>query len=82
MTIKFENGKATIPLWAAIVLIVTIILATTGWVALATEKANAAAHEAISNRVTKLEQVIASIPEMQKDIAVIAALLNDRSTKK
>lgn len=82
MNVKIADGKATIPLWAAIMLIVTILLATAGWVALAAEKANAVAHDAIDERLNKVEVVIATIPEMQKDIAVIAALLHEMKESK
>ena len=81
MTVHVTDGKATIPLWAAITIIVTILLATVGWVALATEKANSVEHRAIELRVEKVEKAINSIPEMQKDIAVIAALLAKENKK-
>jgi heme/copper-type cytochrome/quinol oxidase subunit 2 len=78
MKLRLENGNATIPLWAAITLVITILLAATSFVALATEKANNAAHDAITDRVQKVEIIIAAIPTMQKDIAVIAAVLQIR----
>jgi hypothetical protein len=80
MTVRIADGKATIPLWAAVVLIITVLLATTGWVALATEKANNTAHEALDGRLRKVEDVMKSIPDMQKDIAVIVALLKNGKT--
>jgi len=81
VNVKIADGKATIPLWAAIMLIVTILLATAGWVALAAEKANAIAHDAIDLRLNRVEKAIELIPEMQKDIAVIAALLSQKAVK-
>jgi type VI protein secretion system component VasK len=81
MTVQIKDGKATIPLWAAIVLIVTILLATAGWVALAAEKANNSEHQAISSRVDKVEEAVKAIPLMQKDIGVITAILVERDGK-
>jgi hypothetical protein len=75
MTVHISEGNAKVPLWAVICLIVTILLAAVGWVALATDKANESEHKAISDRVSVVEQATKAIPDMQKDIAVIAAVL-------
>ena len=81
MTVRIADGKATIPLWAAISLIVTILLGAAGWVALATDKANETAHKALELRIEKVELAIGLMPEMQKDIAIIADRLGVRIDK-
>jgi len=85
MTVHIKEGRATIPLWAAVALVITSILAVAGGLALAAEKMNDAQHEAIkesvnavADRTTKIEKIIEAIPQMQKDIAVILAKIEDK----
>jgi hypothetical protein len=82
MTVRIADGRATIPLWAAITLIVTVLLATIGWVALATEKANNTEHQALDSRLLKVENVMKAIPDIQKDVAVILAIMAEKEKNK
>ena len=80
MTVNIKDGKATIPLWAAVTIIVTILIAVTSIVSLAKEKESNAQHETLSNRIGSVEEVVKAIPQMQKDISKIIGYLE--ATKK
>ena len=71
MTVHIKEGKATIPLWAAISLIVVILIAAVGWIGLAAQRASDAEHKTITTRVQAVEDAVKAIPQMQKDIATI-----------
>jgi hypothetical protein len=65
MNVKLEQGTAKVPLWAAITMVVTILLASVGWVVAANARASDAEHMAIWNSVKAIER---SIDEMRTDI--------------
>jgi len=89
MTVHIKEGRATIPLWAAIALAISVIMAAVGWVALASEKANNAQHEVLHQqieaedaRLVNVEKAVEAIPQIQKDVAVITAIITERDGKK
>jgi hypothetical protein len=80
MTVHIKDGRATIPLWAAITIIVTILIAVISIVSLAKERESNAQHETLSNRISTVEEVVKAIPQIQKDISKIVGYME--ATKK
>jgi hypothetical protein len=71
MNVKLENGTAKVPLWAAICLLVTVLLASVGWVVAATSRASNAEHETIWNSVKTIQE---DIREIKADIKILAGV--------
>ncbi len=77
MNVKLEQGTAKVPLWAAVCLIVTILLASVGWVVAATSRASDAEHETIWNSVKTIQE---DIKEIKADIKILAGVKKTDAT--